>query len=117
MKFLVDAQLPKSLSIWFKEKGIDSIHTSELPSKNSTTDQAINNYSLNEKRIVVTKDADFLQSYKLNGKPYKLLLVSTGNITNQKLKEILEKQIENILLMFEENSCVELTCENIIIHN
>ena len=117
MKFLVDAQLPKNLSIWFKEKGIDSIHTSDLPSKNNTTDETINNYSLNEKRIVVSKDADFLQSYKLSDKPYKLLLVSTGNITNQKLKEIFEKQIENILRLFEENFCIELTHENIIIHN
>ncbi len=83
MKFLVDAQIPKLLSGWLNEKGFHSIHTFELPNKNSTTDDEINKLSFKGKRIVITKDADFLQSFKLNKKPYKLLLITTGNISNE----------------------------------
>ena len=39
MKFLVDAQLPKTLSDFLKWKGHDSVHSSELPMKNSTSDK------------------------------------------------------------------------------
>ena len=116
MKFLVDAQLPKSLASWLKEKGFDSIHTLELPNKNSTTDEEINQISFAEERIVISKDTDFLQSFKLNQQPYKLLLITTGNIFNSKLKEIFEKQLDEMISLLKENSFIELTKENIIVN-
>lgn len=59
MKFLVDAQLPLRISRWLKNQGYDSIHTQNLPLKNATTDTQINNLSILEQRIVITKDKDF----------------------------------------------------------
>jgi len=38
MKFIVDAHLSKKLSLFLNEKGFDSIHTLDLPNKNSTSD-------------------------------------------------------------------------------
>ena len=38
MRFLIDAQLPKSLADFLSQKGHESIHTLELPDKNRTTD-------------------------------------------------------------------------------
>ena len=63
MKFLVDAQLPISLSDFLKSRGHASIHTLELPDKNKTKDNYILSISVEEKRIVVTKDNDFLESF------------------------------------------------------
>ena len=34
MKFIVDAQLPKSLARFLSERGFDAIHTLDLPRKN-----------------------------------------------------------------------------------
>ena len=116
MKFLVDAQLPRSISLWMKNKGFDSVHTLELPKSNSTTDEEINLISFQEERIVITKDTDFLQSFKLTQQPYKLLLVTTGNISNDRLKEIFEKQIDEIISLLNENSFIELTKDTIIVH-
>jgi predicted nuclease of predicted toxin-antitoxin system len=82
MKFLVDAHLPRRLAIEISGLGYDAIHTLDLPDGNKTTDDQINQLSIAEARIVVTKDADFVNSFTLNQKPYKLLLVSTGNIKN-----------------------------------
>jgi predicted nuclease of predicted toxin-antitoxin system len=62
MKFIVDAQLPKSLSDFLKTKGYDSLHTLELPEMNRTGDTAIAEKADAEGRIVITKDADFLDS-------------------------------------------------------
>ncbi len=41
MKFLIDAQLPKKLSGFLNEKGLESIHTLDMPSRNYTTDSEI----------------------------------------------------------------------------
>lgn len=63
MKFLVDAHLPRKLAIQLKEAGYDTRHTLGLPQANRTTNQFINDLSLAEERIVVTKDADFVDSF------------------------------------------------------
>ena len=56
MKFIVDAQLPKSLSDFLSAKGYDSIHTLDLESKNSANDFEIIKISKRDIRIVITKD-------------------------------------------------------------
>ena len=53
MKFLVDAQLPRSLAAFLREKGFDVIHSSDLPSGNDTSDAEINRLSIADKRIVI----------------------------------------------------------------
>jgi predicted nuclease of predicted toxin-antitoxin system len=63
MKFIVDAHLPKALAFLLREKVYDAVHTTELPGGNDTTDAEINRLSLAENRIVISKDADFYDSY------------------------------------------------------
>ena len=65
MKFLVDAQLPKKLASLLNEAGYDSLHTLELPDRNFTKDSQINQISIKEKRIVISKDLDFIESYNV----------------------------------------------------
>jgi predicted nuclease of predicted toxin-antitoxin system len=48
MKFLVDAQLPKSLCLFLHSKGYDAIHTLDLPEGNATSDADINQLSIRE---------------------------------------------------------------------
>lgn len=83
MKFLVDAQLPRHLATLLNWHSQDALHTLDLPEGNRTPDWRINQVSLEEQRVVVTKDADFVNSFLLSGAHYKLLLVSTGNISNR----------------------------------
>ena len=83
MKFLVDAHLPKRLTELLKYVGHDAIHTRDLPLGNRTKDPEIIRVSQEEGRIVVTKDADFVETIILKSQPWKLLLVSTGNIILQ----------------------------------
>jgi hypothetical protein len=45
----------------------------DLPQQNATTDSEINAISIEQERIVVTKDRDFLDSFLLRQQPYKLL--------------------------------------------
>jgi len=90
LKFIVDAQLPKSLSEMLQSKGLDSLHTLDLPEKNKTTDKEVTRIALSESRIVITKDNDFLSSYIVKKQPEKLIIVSTGNITNAELLQLFD---------------------------
>lgn len=117
MKFIVDAQLPKSLSALLKKLGEDAIHTLDLPEKNRTGDDIIIAVANDETRIVITKDNDFLQSHLLASQPPKLLLVSTGNIKNSLLLHLFSNNIQMITRFFEERSLIEITKEEVIVHS
>lgn len=88
MKFLVDAQLPQRLARWLCTAGHDAVHTRELSEGNRTGDAAINELSIREQRVVITKDEDFVDLFLLRHQPYKLLLVATGNINNNELERL-----------------------------
>ncbi|MBF0225420.1 MAG: DUF5615 family PIN-like protein [Desulfobacterales bacterium] len=117
MKFLIDAQLPRKLIYRLREFGYDSIHTLDLPKGNSTQDNEINDFSVNKKYILVTKDADFVNSFVLIHKPYKLLLVSTGNIKNIELEEIFSRNIKELANLFQSYNFIEIDRNIIIIHS
>lgn len=93
MKFIVDAQLPKRLSRLIQSEGYDCIHTQDLPKGNATSDADINALSIREERAVITKDADFVQSFLLQQKPYKLLLIATGNIQKFRARKLVQKEL------------------------
>ena len=116
MKFLIDAQLPRRLAYWLQSVGCIGLHTLDLPARNQTTDEAINNLSMQDSYIVITKDADFVNSFIVQGKPYKLLLVSTGNITNQTLELLFQKNIRQIVELFKTHKFIELNHSSITIH-
>ena len=116
MKFLVDAQLPISLAFLLKKHGHDTLHTDDLPNKESSTDLEIRTFADSDERIVITKDYDFLDSYYFQNSPQKLLLITTGNIKNQKLFELFELNLDYIVQLFREYSFVELSNYEIIGH-
>ena len=117
MKFLVDAHIPKKLSLYLEWKGFDSLHTLDLPEKNRTTDSEINRISVDEKRVLITKDSDFIESIFVSDKPYKLIYVSTGNISNQELLKLFTENLNLIVDMIEENRLIELSNEELIIRS
>ena len=116
MKFLIDAQLPRRLATQLKKAGLEATHTLDLPDGNRTTDQSLNALSINEQAILVTKDSDFVQSFLLRREPWKLLLISTGNIDNNELMRLFEFNINQLSEAFNNFDFVELNRTNIICH-
>jgi predicted nuclease of predicted toxin-antitoxin system len=115
VKFIIDAQLPKKLSDLLISKGHDSIHTLDLPSGNHSKDNELITISKREKRIIITKDNDFLKSYIIKGLPEKLIIIKTGNIGNNELLKIFEKNIDKIELLLKKNTLIEITNNKIIV--
>lgn len=115
MKFLVDAQLPRRFASWLNEAGHDALHTLDLPKKNKTTDSELVARAMRDGRIVVSKDADFVQSFLVNGEP-SLLLISTGNISNDELEKVLRANLSGIEAAFASGRFVEITREALVVH-
>ena len=115
MRFLVDAQLPRRMTAWMVAAGCDAIHTLDLPDGNRTTDEQINNVAEHEQRIVVSKDVDFVDSHLLQKRPGKLMLISTGNISNRDLEALIVPLIPDILREFQTNSFLELGPNGLIV--
>lgn len=92
MKSLIDAQLPARLARRLNDAGHDAIHTIDLPESNRTSDTEIIRIADSQARIVVSKDRDFRDSHLLVGTPARLLVVSTGNITNGYLLALFDEQ-------------------------
>lgn len=116
MKFLADAQLPNGLSALLNRAGHNCVHTSSLPQGNATSDEEICTLAEKEGRIVITKDADFVNSHLLRGSPSRLLLISTGNIGNDQLFVIIEKNLARLNDHFRSTAYVELGREALIVH-
>jgi len=108
MKFLVDAHLPPGLCNLLREAGHQALHTNQLPAQNRTSDRAINDLSMREQMIVISKDTDFYYPHLLHQRPFKLLLIRTGNIGVRDLKDLLRRHLPGIIGALEHNSLVEL---------
>lgn len=115
MKFLVDAQLPRRFANWLNEAGQDALHTLDLPKKNLSSDGEIIARAGQDGRIVISKDADFVQSFLITGEP-QLLLISTGNIDNAALEKILRANLAGIEAAFASSRFVEITRDALVIH-
>jgi predicted nuclease of predicted toxin-antitoxin system len=87
-----------------------------LPSGNRTPDWRISEISIEEQGVVITKDADFVNSFLLSRVPFKLLLVSTGNVSNQVLEEIFTNNISVIIEALNSYDFVEVTQTSLIEH-
>lgn len=109
MRFIVDAQLPRRLAKWLRGKGYDTVHTLDLPEKNQTDDDIINSISMSESRIVISKDSDFYDRFFDRLEPHKLLFLTTGNIRNDDLIDLFERNFDQIILELARANVVELS--------
>jgi predicted nuclease of predicted toxin-antitoxin system len=115
MKFLIDAQLPRRMTIWMNAAGHDAIHTLDLPARNRTSDSLIIEVADRDSRIVVSKYADFVDRHILVQRPAKLLLISTGNIGNQELERLVVLFLEDMVREFQDHSFLELGRHGVIV--
>jgi predicted nuclease of predicted toxin-antitoxin system len=116
MKFIIDAQLPKRLARFLQSEGYDAVHTLDLPQQNATPDAMINSISVEQHRVVITKDADFVESFLLQGKPHKLLLIGTGNIKNSELEQLIAENLQQLVELLNAHSYIELNRSGIVVY-
>ncbi len=116
MKFIVDAQLPVRLARDLAAAGHDARHTLDLPLGNRTPDGDLAALAAREDRVLITKDSDFVTTFLLQGTPPRLLLVSTGNISNDALARLFAANLATLVGAFDRHNFIEVNASAITIH-
>lgn len=83
MRFLIDAQLPPAICVWFQERGLVAGHVIDTLG-GQTPDREIAAHVERHALILVTKDDDFVLWYPPGRS--RLLWLRCGNITNRGLR-------------------------------
>ena len=115
MKILLDAQLPRSLVKQLEPMGCDVLHTVDLPQGNRSSDLTISSVADRDGRVVFSKDDNFIRSHLLRGSPARLLIVATGNISNQELSSLLIGVFPELIRLFESHALIELNRKALIV--
>ncbi len=115
VKFLIDAHLPPGLRAVIQAAGHDAIHTLDLPEQNASRDEVLNEVSMADMRVVVTKDTDFYYSHLLHGRPWKLVLVRTGNLGLKATLLMFDNHLAAIEAALQTHTLVELDQKTVTI--
>lgn len=59
---------------------------------------------------------DFVNSFLTVQQPYKLLLITTGNINNSELESLFIANFQSIVELFKQHSYIEISRDTIIVH-
>ena len=116
VKFVVDAQLPRRLALWLRQRGHDAIHTLDLAQQNQTPDPLLLALADKDGRVLITKDTDFEVAYQLGHGPSRLLLIATGNLHNDELLALFARQDETLLRLLSQHTFIELSRTQVIVH-
>jgi predicted nuclease of predicted toxin-antitoxin system len=100
MRFLVDAQLPPALAVWFGERGHSSAAVRDVGLK-SSDDGSIRNFALRRGWVLVTKDDDFVMANLGLHEGPVVVWLRIGNCTNKALFSWLETLLPEIVRQIE----------------
>ena len=93
MKFLVDNQLPRSLSHFLSKRGLESAHVLEL-GMDQASDREIAQYAFREGRTIITKDADFSVMVTMGICDSSVIWVRVGNCRSVALLEYFSESLD-----------------------
>lgn len=89
MKLWLDAQLSPALADWISATfGIEAIPVRDLALRDAA-DGAIFDAARRAQAIVMTKDRDFIELLQRLGAPPSIILITVGNTSNARMREIL----------------------------
>jgi len=96
MKFLCDVHISYKLTKHLEELGYEAIHVNNILDKWFTKDNDISKYADLNDLIIISKDADFRDSFFLRKIPRKLIKINLGNISNQELLQIFDSLLTSL---------------------
>lgn len=106
MKFWLNAHLSPKFAVWLaKEFGVDCKTVKDVGLRDAK-DQEIFRRGKEEGVILVTKDADFVDLVLRHGPPPQILLLTTGNTSNDQLKKIFSKRFPKVLELLKAGEAI-----------
>lgn len=93
--YIIDENLPSTISIWNNEKFIHILEISE-----NFSDSDIWQYAINNNLIIITKDVDFYNRYLSSAVSPKVVWIKTGNLKKKFFLQFIEdvwSEVEEML--------------------
>lgn len=115
MKLLCDVHISYKLVNAILNLGFECIHVNTILDKWYSKDSDIAKFADDNNFIIITKDADFRNSFFINKTPKKLIKINLGNITNTELIKIVVDNIADINQVAASHSkfIIEINLESI----
>lgn len=105
-KVLCDVHIAMKIVRFFEEKGYEAIHLNHILEGDHTKDADLSAYADQNGFTVVSKDADFKNSYLLKGTPQRLLRIALGNLSTKSLIDVLDSNLDILVGHFEAGKCL-----------
>ena len=98
----IDAQLSPSLALWINQtyNNIKAQSVRALGLRDAN-DNVIFAQAKSNNVIIMTKDADFIQLLDKFGPPPKIIWITAGNTSNQRMREVLSKHLHTVIEMLQ----------------
>lgn len=96
MRFLCDVHISYKLKKHLNVLGFEAIHVNQILDHSETKDSDLCRYADQNDYVIITKDADFRDSFFVSKKPKKLIKINLGNISNQHLISLINGAINTI---------------------
>lgn len=108
----IDAQLPSGIAVWLiKNFEVDAKSLSYMGLQKAL-DKEIFFKARENNAVLMSKDSDILDLLDQYGPPPKVIWLTCGNTSNEKLKEILSKSLKQAIVLLEAGeSLVEIADE------
>jgi predicted nuclease of predicted toxin-antitoxin system len=103
MQFLCDVHISFKLVNTITNLGFECIHINTILDKWFTKDAVIALFADENYYVLITKDADFRNSFLLKNSPKKLIKINLGNISNTELISIFEKNLYKMAKLADVN--------------
>lgn len=103
MQFLCDVHISFKLVNAITNLGFECIHINTILDKWFTKDTVIAQFADENNYVLITKDADFKNSFLVKNTPKKLIKINLGNISNTELISIFEKNLYKMAKLAEVN--------------
>jgi predicted nuclease of predicted toxin-antitoxin system len=100
MKLLLDANVSWRLAARLKQHFDDCFHIDHIGLTVPARDIEIWNYALTNNFIIVTNDEDFVNLLNVKGFPPKIILLKTGNQSNNYIEALLIKHKSDIQSLY-----------------
>ncbi len=105
---ILDAHIPPSLATWIRERfGLECYSLKYLQMREAS-DEVIFGEGKKRNAIIITKDADFLNLQSKLGAPPKVIWLTCGNTSKDRLKEIFTQHLLQAIALLEESDLVEI---------
>jgi len=108
----VDAQLSPQLAPWLTATFGVHAHSLRHLGMQRAKDRPIFFAARDAQAVVVSKDVDFVRLLEAHGPPPRILWLTIGNTSNERVREVLSKHWDRILSEFAAGeSLVEIAAE------